>query len=170
MSVATTPTTSGLTPADEAAFSAYSVPTRPHRAAWPPSAPPWGAGSKRTGPPWVSSGWRTGRPPPTQSVVRNGQRRTCLVGQSDRDAERLRRCHRATRLRPVRRGRWRRGHRYPPSAHDPSIVVAHTVLLEPTDHRRKVFEAIAKAASVVVVMAMTAGGGCAPGSTSTRQK
>ena len=38
----------------------------------------------------------------------------------------------------------------------PSIVVAHTVLLEPTDHQRKVLEAIANAASVVVVMAMTA--------------
>ncbi len=38
----------------------------------------------------------------------------------------------------------------------PSIVVAHTVLLEPTDHQRKVLEAIADAASVVVVMAMTA--------------
>jgi polysaccharide biosynthesis protein PslF len=38
----------------------------------------------------------------------------------------------------------------------PSIVVAHTVLLEPTDHQRKVLEAIAEAASVVVVMTMTA--------------
>jgi polysaccharide biosynthesis protein PslF len=38
----------------------------------------------------------------------------------------------------------------------PSIVVAHTVLLEPTDHQRKVLEAIAEAASVVVVMALTA--------------
>ena len=38
----------------------------------------------------------------------------------------------------------------------PSIVVAHTVLLEPTDHQRKVLKAIANAASVVVVMAMTA--------------
>jgi len=38
----------------------------------------------------------------------------------------------------------------------PSIVVAHTVLLEPTGHQRKVLEAIANAASVVVVMALTA--------------
>jgi polysaccharide biosynthesis protein PslF len=38
----------------------------------------------------------------------------------------------------------------------PSIVVAHTVLLEPTKHQRKVLEAIANAARVVVVMAMTA--------------
>ncbi len=38
----------------------------------------------------------------------------------------------------------------------PSIVVAHTVLLEPTDHQRKVLEEIADAASVVVVMALTA--------------
>jgi polysaccharide biosynthesis protein PslF len=38
----------------------------------------------------------------------------------------------------------------------PSIVVAHTVLLEPTDHQRKVLETIADAASAVVVMAMTA--------------
>jgi polysaccharide biosynthesis protein PslF len=38
----------------------------------------------------------------------------------------------------------------------PSIVVAHTVLLEPTDHQKRVLEAIADAATVVVVMAMTA--------------
>ncbi len=38
----------------------------------------------------------------------------------------------------------------------PSIVVAHTVLLEPTDHQRRVLEAVADAASVVVVMALTA--------------
>ena len=38
----------------------------------------------------------------------------------------------------------------------PSIVVAHTVLLEPTGHQRKVLETVAQAASVVVVMAMTA--------------
>jgi glycosyltransferase involved in cell wall biosynthesis len=38
----------------------------------------------------------------------------------------------------------------------PSIVVAHTVLLEPTDHQRQVLEAVAEAASVVVVMALTA--------------
>ncbi len=38
----------------------------------------------------------------------------------------------------------------------PSIVVAHTVLLEPTDHQRKVLEAIAHEAGAVVVMAMTA--------------
>jgi glycosyltransferase involved in cell wall biosynthesis len=38
----------------------------------------------------------------------------------------------------------------------PSIVVAHTVLLEPTDHQKKVLEAVASAASVVVVMALTA--------------
>jgi glycosyltransferase involved in cell wall biosynthesis len=34
----------------------------------------------------------------------------------------------------------------------PSIVIAHTVLLEPTDHQRSVLEAVAEAASVVVVM------------------
>jgi glycosyltransferase involved in cell wall biosynthesis len=38
----------------------------------------------------------------------------------------------------------------------PSIVVAHTVLLEPTDHQREVLEAVASAASIVVVMALTA--------------
>ena len=38
----------------------------------------------------------------------------------------------------------------------PSIVVAHTVLAEPTDHQRQVLEAIARAASAVVVMAQTA--------------
>jgi polysaccharide biosynthesis protein PslF len=38
----------------------------------------------------------------------------------------------------------------------PSIVVAHTVLLEPTHHQRKVLEAVVSAASVVVVMALTA--------------
>lgn len=38
----------------------------------------------------------------------------------------------------------------------PSIVVAHTVLLDPTDHQRRVLEAIVRAASVVVVMALTA--------------
>jgi glycosyltransferase involved in cell wall biosynthesis len=38
----------------------------------------------------------------------------------------------------------------------PAIVVAHTVLLEPTAHQKKVLEEVAKAASVVVVMAMTA--------------
>jgi polysaccharide biosynthesis protein PslF len=34
----------------------------------------------------------------------------------------------------------------------PSIVIAHTVLLEPTGHQRSVLEAVAEAASVVVVM------------------
>lgn len=34
----------------------------------------------------------------------------------------------------------------------PSIVVAHTVLLEPTDHQRAVLEAVVDAASAVVVM------------------
>jgi glycosyltransferase involved in cell wall biosynthesis len=34
----------------------------------------------------------------------------------------------------------------------PAIVVAHTVLLEPTDHQRSVLEAVADAASAVVVM------------------
>ncbi len=38
----------------------------------------------------------------------------------------------------------------------PSIVVAHTVLLDPTDHQRQVLEAISEAASAVVVMAQTA--------------
>ena len=38
----------------------------------------------------------------------------------------------------------------------PSIVVAHTVLVEPTDHQREVLEAIAEVASAVVVMAQTA--------------
>lgn len=38
----------------------------------------------------------------------------------------------------------------------PSIVVAHTVLAGPTDHQRHVLEAIARAASAVVVMAQTA--------------
>ena len=38
----------------------------------------------------------------------------------------------------------------------PSIVVAHTVLLDPTEHQRQVLEAISKAASAVVVMAETA--------------
>ena len=38
----------------------------------------------------------------------------------------------------------------------PSIVVAHTVLVEPTDHQKQVLEAIVEAASVVVVMARTA--------------
>ena len=38
----------------------------------------------------------------------------------------------------------------------PSIVVAHTVLAEPTGHQKEVLEAIAEAASVVVVMAHTA--------------
>jgi glycosyltransferase involved in cell wall biosynthesis len=38
----------------------------------------------------------------------------------------------------------------------PSIVVAHTVLVEPTDHQKQVLEAIAETASVVVVMARTA--------------
>ena len=38
----------------------------------------------------------------------------------------------------------------------PSIVVAHTVLTGPTDHQRGVLEAIASAASAVVVMAHTA--------------
>lgn len=34
----------------------------------------------------------------------------------------------------------------------PSIVIAHTVLLEPTDHQRSVLEAVAGAASAVVAM------------------
>ncbi len=34
----------------------------------------------------------------------------------------------------------------------PSIVVAHTVLLEPTNHQREVLEAVADAAESVVVM------------------
>jgi glycosyltransferase involved in cell wall biosynthesis len=34
----------------------------------------------------------------------------------------------------------------------PSIVIAHTVLLEPTDHQRAVLEAVVDAASAVVVM------------------
>lgn len=38
----------------------------------------------------------------------------------------------------------------------PVIVVAHTVLLDPTDHRRQVLEAICETASAVVVMAETA--------------
>jgi glycosyltransferase involved in cell wall biosynthesis len=38
----------------------------------------------------------------------------------------------------------------------PSIVVAHTVLVEPTDHQRQVLEEVVAAASVVVVMAQTA--------------
>ncbi|HTW07690.1 MAG TPA: glycosyltransferase [Acidimicrobiales bacterium] len=38
----------------------------------------------------------------------------------------------------------------------PSIVVAHTVLTEPTDHQRKVLEAVVEAANAVVVMAQTA--------------
>ena len=38
----------------------------------------------------------------------------------------------------------------------PSIVVAHTVVAEPTDHQRDVLEAVARMASVVVVMAQTA--------------
>lgn len=38
----------------------------------------------------------------------------------------------------------------------PSIVVAHTVLLRPTRHQKAVLEAIAQAASAVVVMAETA--------------
>jgi glycosyltransferase involved in cell wall biosynthesis len=38
----------------------------------------------------------------------------------------------------------------------PSIVVAHTVLLEPSRHQKEVLEAIADAASAVVVMAHTA--------------
>ena len=38
----------------------------------------------------------------------------------------------------------------------PSIVVAHTVLTRPTDHQRGVLEAIASAASAMVVMSQTA--------------
>lgn len=38
----------------------------------------------------------------------------------------------------------------------PSIVVAHTVLLGPTEHQKQVLEAISEAASAVVVMAGTA--------------
>jgi glycosyltransferase involved in cell wall biosynthesis len=38
----------------------------------------------------------------------------------------------------------------------PSIVVAHTVLAEPTNHQREVLEEIARVASAVVVMAQTA--------------
>ncbi len=38
----------------------------------------------------------------------------------------------------------------------PSIVVAHTVLAAPTAHQRQVLEAVANAASAVVVMAQTA--------------
>jgi glycosyltransferase involved in cell wall biosynthesis len=38
----------------------------------------------------------------------------------------------------------------------PSIVVAHTVLVEPSDHQKRVLEEVASAASVVVVMAQTA--------------
>ena len=38
----------------------------------------------------------------------------------------------------------------------PSIVVAHTVLLEPSSHQKEVLEAVADAASAVVVMAHTA--------------
>jgi glycosyltransferase involved in cell wall biosynthesis len=38
----------------------------------------------------------------------------------------------------------------------PSIVVAHTVLLEPTEHQRQVLEAVADEASVVVVMTRAA--------------
>jgi len=34
----------------------------------------------------------------------------------------------------------------------PSIVIAHTVLLEPTSHQRRVLEAVAEAANAVVVM------------------
>jgi glycosyltransferase involved in cell wall biosynthesis len=39
----------------------------------------------------------------------------------------------------------------------PSIAVAHTVLVEPTDHQRRVLEEIVATASAVVVMAQTAG-------------
>jgi glycosyltransferase involved in cell wall biosynthesis len=38
----------------------------------------------------------------------------------------------------------------------PSIVVAHTVLLHPTDHQKEVLEAISETAGAVVVMAQTA--------------
>ncbi len=38
----------------------------------------------------------------------------------------------------------------------PSIVVAHTVLLDPTEHQRHVLEAVAEEASVVVVMTKAA--------------
>jgi len=38
----------------------------------------------------------------------------------------------------------------------PSIVVAHTVLLDPTSHQKQVLEAICGTASAVVVMAETA--------------
>ena len=38
----------------------------------------------------------------------------------------------------------------------PSIVVAHTVPAEPTDHQREVLGAVAEAASAIVVMAQTA--------------
>ena len=38
----------------------------------------------------------------------------------------------------------------------PSIVIAHTVLVEPTDHQRSVLEAVTEAASVVVVMTQAA--------------
>jgi polysaccharide biosynthesis protein PslF len=38
----------------------------------------------------------------------------------------------------------------------PSIVVAHTVLVEPSDHQKRVLEEVASAANVVVVMAQTA--------------
>lgn len=38
----------------------------------------------------------------------------------------------------------------------PSIVVAHTVLLDPTEHQRQVLEAVADEASVVVVMTRAA--------------
>lgn len=38
----------------------------------------------------------------------------------------------------------------------PSIVVAHTVLVEPSDHQRRVLEQVVAAASGVVVMAQTA--------------
>ena len=52
----------------------------------------------------------------------------------------------------------------------PSIVIAHTVLKDPTPHQRSVLEAIVARADRVVVMSEAAGSGCGAASTLTRRR
>ena len=52
----------------------------------------------------------------------------------------------------------------------PSIVVAHTVLKDPTPHQRSVLETIAAMAAQVVVMSEAARNACAWASTSIAEK
>ena len=93
---------------------------------------------------------RTHVPRPRSSASWSTARR--VRGRRGRAAEPLRRRHRAARVRPLRRDRRRRGRRRARGPAVPSIVVAHTVLCDPTPHQRAVLEDVAALADRVVVM------------------